>query len=283
MSEEKKPIFSIVLLLRQPRQLDLAAVQRAVEFAYRGAPEPPKVVEIKKIPGFGILLGPLRLAVINADRPYFRDIAKAADRTGDMRGKLAIQQHTAWLSVDIAGEPPPMPPETMYKIIGKLIAEFIQDDVLGLIRRPDGPIIGYDFSFIPLLRMGRASEVFQRGAPDRVIKAKANDAELAAATAEARQRWSEFLAAFAKRYPQQGFAVKKAFVEDGRVEHMWVSVVSIEGPIIRGWLSNTPGMVKSLKFGDAVELSDTEVEDWMYTDGKQNVGSFQANVLRKDP
>jgi uncharacterized protein YegJ (DUF2314 family) len=281
MSEPNRKITSLVALLRQPRRLELAEVQRAAEFAFREAPESPKVFALKNRPGFGVRLGPLPLVVFSLERPYFKNIAEAADRISVFAAKRAVQAHAAWLSVDVVGEPPEIDQDVLYRMLGKLLAEFLQDDVLGIIRWPDGAIVGYDFSFIPFLREGKTAAVFHRGPPDRIIKAGANNAELTAATADARQRWGEFLAAFTNRRPQQGFGVKKAFTEDGRTEHMWVTVTRIEGSIIHGWLSNTPGMIKSLKARDPVQLSESEVEDWIYSDGKQNVGGFHAKVLKK--
>ena len=62
---------------------------------------------------------------------------------------------------------------------------------------------------------------------------------------------------------------------------IWVNVVSIEGSIIPAGISKTLRVVKSPKLHDAVELTDGEVEDWICTDGAQNIGGFQAKVLRQ--
>ncbi|MGA2231506.1 MAG: DUF2314 domain-containing protein [Tepidisphaeraceae bacterium] len=283
MAAPKKELISIALLLRKARSLDLQQAQRACDDAFRGAPAPPKVIQMKNHPGFGVILGPMRFAILNVDKPYFSDVAAAADHESNFPARMAIQEHTAWLSVDLVGEPPPVEREKIYGIIGTLIAEFLGDDVLGLIRLPNGPVVGYDFSFIPMLRNRNAAQVFRRGAPDRIIKARDKSEELAAAAAEARRRWPEFVAAYESRRPQQGFAIKKAFNGPEGTEHMWVTVECIAGSTIRGWLSNDPGIIKSLKSGDTVELSAAEIEDWIYTNGKDNVGGFQVKVLKGEP
>jgi uncharacterized protein YegJ (DUF2314 family) len=280
MAEEKKELISIALLLKQPKTIDQAAVQRAAEAAFRGAPEKPRTVPLPSGRGFGVALGPLRLGLLSVAQPYFKDVAKVADRVRDFAGRKAVQEHTAWLSVDLVGDPPPIDRSKVYGMIGCLIAEFLGDDVLGLMRLPAGPVIGYDFSFIPTFRNRRASEVFEKGSPDRLVKISANDEALLAATAEAKQRWPEFLSAFANRSPGQAFAVKKKFVDGKQIEHMWVEVKKIDGSTLHGLLSNIPQIIKSLKAHDPVTLSTDEVDDWIYTNGKTNEGGFQAKALK---
>jgi len=279
---ERREHISIIALLKEPRQLDKATVQQAAECAFRDAPRKPQVIAIQNRPGFGVVLGPLRLAVINADQPYFRDATATANRVSHFPGRIAIQEHKAWLAIDLLGEPPPIDPPKLYGLIGSLLAEFLDPNVLGLIRAPDGRVIGYDFSFIPLFRTRKAFDAFEKGTPDRIVKVPAKSDELAAAAAEARRRWPEFVAAFADRYKGQGFGVKKMFIDGDLVEHMWVNVTTIAGTQIQGWLSNEPRIIKSLKLRDAVTLTHNEVEDWIFTNGTENVGGFQARVLRRN-
>jgi uncharacterized protein YegJ (DUF2314 family) len=283
MSTASKELVSIALLLRKYRAIDQAGIQHAAEAAFFGAPQPPRVAGLRNAPvsSFGVLLGPLRFAVLSVDGTYIKDIAKAADQISDAGAKLAMQQHAAWLSVDLIGDAGPLDREKIHSLIGQLVAELLQPDVLGLIRLPDAAMVGYDFSQIPLFRNRRAADVFRQGTPDRTVRVSASP-ELDAAAAEARQRWPEFLSAYANRKPKQDFAVKKKFVADEKAEHMWVSVSGIEGSTIHGWLSNTPGIIKSMKYRDPVVLSDAEVEDWMYTDGAATIGGFQAKVIRKN-
>jgi uncharacterized protein YegJ (DUF2314 family) len=281
MSEQqKRELIAMALLLRGPRLFDVQVAQRAANFAFRDAPEPPQVVPLKNPSTMGLKLGPMRLGIINKEQPYFADIAKVADQIPNFLARKAVQEHNAWLSVDLIGDPPPIMPERVYAIIGRLIAELLSDDVLGIMRLPKGPIIGYDTSFIPLFRNGRALEAFQKGVPDRTTSAKGKDSELAEATAEARRRWAEFVGAFTNRQPGQGFAVKKKFTDGEKVEHMWVSVTAIRNGQIEGCLANDPNIIKSMKAKDPISMSAEEIEDWIYTNGKVNVGAFQAKVLR---
>src|SRR5579862_2064172 len=149
--ETKKELVAIAMLLKQPRPMDVVKVQRAAEAAFREAPVAPKVVALKSGNGFGILLGPMRLGVLCVSGPYFKDIANAADRVANFAGKQTIQQSTAWMSVDLIEAPPQLEREMIYTILGTLVAELLKDkhDVLGLVRLPGGPVVGYDPSFIP--------------------------------------------------------------------------------------------------------------------------------------
>jgi uncharacterized protein YegJ (DUF2314 family) len=272
-------ITAIVLLLAYPRTLEQLTLQSAAEFAFAGAPAKPTITPVPGKSAFAITLGPLRIGVISGDRPYFKDSGKIADRIRDVAGRQAVIQHTAWLSFDLIGRPP-SDPEKIFNVIGCVAAEFLDDNVLGMMRLPHGPVVGYDISFIPKLRNRKASEIFLKATPDRMVNASANNQALAAAAEEARRRWPEFVRAFSQRRPGEGFAVKKPFKESGKVEHMWVEVHNIQGSVIHGALANEPSMVKSLKLDDVVDLSIDEIEDWIYMRGMEQVGGFQANVLR---
>ncbi|MCZ2341180.1 MAG: DUF2314 domain-containing protein, partial [Bacteroidales bacterium] len=57
-----------------------------------------------------------------------------------------------------------------------------------------------------------------------------NDAELTAATAEAVERFGEFLTRFEHRRPGDTFAVKVPFTDDYGREYMWVMVTAVDGP-----------------------------------------------------
>ena len=272
-------ITSIVVLLKETKPVDLPRLQQAASDAFRGAPEPPQVIALPNGTHFGLKLGPLSLGIIQANTPYFKDAAKVADQLSDFAARRAVQEHQAWLSVDLVGESPISDPEAIYNWIGCLVAELLDDNAVGLIRLPGGPVIGYDLSLIPLLRHRKAQEAFLRQAPARITKAKADDAALAAAAAEARERLPEFMKAFANARKGQGFGVKKRFEVEGKIEHMWVTVTKIDGPIFHGWLSNDPQVIRSMKLRDPVSLNSDEVEDWIYTNGRENVGGFQAKVL----
>jgi uncharacterized protein YegJ (DUF2314 family) len=284
MSSSKAPLVSIGLLLKEPEKLDLTRLESAAKAAFRDMPQPPKVIPVgpqqKDRQMFGVVLGPLVLGVIQSHAPYLKDIDSAADRIANYPAKLAMQSHTAWMSVDKMRDCP-LPENVIYSMIGRLLAEFLGNNTLGIILLPAVKVIGYDFSFIPLFRNGRALEAFRSGVPDRVVMVNSSEA-LEAATAEAKTRWPEFVIAFEKRQRGQGFAVKKKFVVGGDIEHMWVEVFSLDGDQIGGRLANEPQIIKEIKLRDPVSLDFEEIEDWMFSIGRQNFGGFQAKVIQAE-
>jgi uncharacterized protein YegJ (DUF2314 family) len=273
--------ISIALLLRQPRHIDLHIVERAAGIAFRQAPQPPEVAPLQNMPGFAILVGPVRLGIIALDRPYFRDVNQIAVQLKNSAARAGVEQHRAWLSVDLIGEAPQFADQLrLYGALGLMIAEFLDDNVLAIVRLPDGPILAYDFAMIPMFRAGGAAEIFRRGQARGNVKSDSEKGDAQSATAEARRRWPEFVHAFAHRRPDQQFAVKKKF-DDGKVaEHMWATISAINGATVYGQLNNTPNRIKKLKFGDKVTFPDSEVEDWIYTDGPNKIGEFQTKVAQ---
>jgi uncharacterized protein YegJ (DUF2314 family) len=280
MATTPRQITAIALLLAKPKLLDRETVQRAADFAFHGAPERPTVTAIADKPLFCVALGPLQLGVVNVPQPYFDDAAVIADQISNVAGRMAAIQHKAWLSVDLIGQSP-LAADVVLGLIGQLVAEFCDESALGLMRLPKGPIIGYDFSFIPMLRGRKAAQVFSRGNPDRTVRTPACSEALDRATQEARERWPEYVAAFHARRPGEGFGVKKAFRYEGKVEHMWIEVTSIENETIHGRLANEPKHIPSLKMKDPATAQLGEIEDWLYLRGKEQVGAFQAKVLKK--
>lgn len=122
------------------------------------------------------------------------------------------------------------------------------------------------------------------GEKGNLSHAPAGDPRLAEAAAEARQRWPEFAAAFAKNEPNVAYAVKMPFPIRGTdsFEHMWIQVTSIKGNTITGDLNNEPIKDVGVKLGDSVTTTVDEIEDWLIGRGKGNItGGFSLKVLEQ--
>jgi uncharacterized protein YegJ (DUF2314 family) len=117
--------------------------------------------------------------------------------------------------------------------------------------------------------------------PDRLILVDDADQEMAAAVAEAKRRWPEFLAAWKDRTPQGRFDVKASFADapGGEAELMWVGVQSLDGDAVRGILKNQPHNLKTIKSGDVVTVPAAQVVDFAFTDRGQTAGGFTDRVL----
>lgn len=104
------------------------------------------------------------------------------------------------------------------------------------------------------------------------------DPQLAAAVAQANQRFGEFLEALADRKPEETFAVKVPFRDDFGKEYMWLTVSRVDGDTIYGQLGNDPQCVKSVKRGQPVKVARKTLNDWLYTRGDQTHGGFTVAV-----
>jgi uncharacterized protein YegJ (DUF2314 family) len=121
----------------------------------------------------------------------------------------------------------------------------------------------------------------QRWEREQNMSTPGEDPRFRAAEDEARRRWPEFVAAFAKRKPGDNFAVKAQFVDGGHTEWMWVQVHSIDGATLRGTLDNEPVYVKNVKGGQSVTVKQADTDDWLFQrqGDKDMTGAFTAKAM----
>ncbi|MEA2562754.1 MAG: hypothetical protein QOH06_4258 [Acidobacteriota bacterium] len=111
-----------------------------------------------------------------------------------------------------------------------------------------------------------------------------HDAEMLAASRKAREKLLAFKPAFqAGLPPGEVLLVKAPFHADGGREWMWVEVIEWKGDVIVGTLRNEPAYIPSLKEGQRVEVSETEVFDYMrnLADGSSE-GNETAKLLHPE-
>jgi hypothetical protein len=61
---------------------------------------------------------------------------------------------------------------------------------------------------------------------------------------------------------------------------MWVNDVEFDGRTITGTLLNSPNWLTSVKEGDSVEVSLSDISDWMYVIENRAYGAFTVNLMR---
>jgi uncharacterized protein YegJ (DUF2314 family) len=280
-----KEIISFVFLLRARRTMNLAHVRSAAEAAFgrsigEGDVDAAYAVIPTERPGCFVVKTPeVILGLGSVDGTYVEDIGEAAERLRDFRCKKAIQEHRAWLAVDQIGDPPAGGAAVSYACIGKLLAELASDDCLALYCPETAQMNSYAPDLLPLLWGPNPLAAFEQPRPDEVVGVNEDDEEMKAAVAEAWRRWPEFVAAFNRRRAMQGFAVKVPFHEGQEAEYMWVEVSNLDGNTIHGNLVSKPAMVSDLKLNDKVTVSLDDLNDWIFSDGKQMVGGFTSKVL----
>ncbi|MEP4079021.1 YegJ family protein [Haloferula sp.] len=122
----------------------------------------------------------------------------------------------------------------------------------------------------------------------QIASVAADDAEMEAAMARARDTFPEFWAEVSEDYqrviPALTLAQLKAYFHDEddseSGEHMWVGEVSFDGEMISGTLMSQPGHLDSISEGDSVEFPVSRISDWLIVDDGSAKGLYTVQVLR---
>ncbi|MBV8481709.1 MAG: DUF2314 domain-containing protein [Verrucomicrobia bacterium] len=93
--------------------------------------------------------------------------------------------------------------------------------------------------------------------------------------AQARKTVRKFIDALQHPAPgETDFEVKKPLVQNGEVEHIWLSDVKFIGGRFQGKIDNIPVKVKGLKLGEMVSVNPDEISDWVFVDNGKLVGGY---------
>ena len=99
------------------------------------------------------------------------------------------------------------------------------------------------------------------------------------AVAEGQKTVGKFIAALKQPGEgQQDFAIKKPFIQNGLVEHIWLSDVQFVGNRFLGRVDNEPRKIRGLKFGEVVSVDPHEISDWLYIDHGKLVGGYTVRA-----
>ncbi|MGE0045422.1 MAG: YegJ family protein [Hyphomonadaceae bacterium] len=126
----------------------------------------------------------------------------------------------------------------------------------------------------------------QTQAGDPVVHYADDDAEMNAARAEARRTYPMFLAQFRAASPgarQRDYMVKLGLDGVfGRLEHIWVDNLHIEGDRIVGALANEPVELANMFRGSPVVVEEARVSDWAIISPQGMYGNFTTRVMMRD-
>jgi uncharacterized protein YegJ (DUF2314 family) len=121
-----------------------------------------------------------------------------------------------------------------------------------------------------------------------MIPVEGEDAELNAATDEARRTLPEFRKVVEEDWRRLIPVIDRPLIKarfesarTGKSEHMWVEVMNFDGEIVVGELANEPSEVPELSQGDEVRVTVDDVSDWVYWQGDSTVGGFTLTVLER--
>ncbi|HYG75346.1 MAG TPA: DUF2314 domain-containing protein [Planctomycetota bacterium] len=280
---DNRPLFSIVLLLKEPRHLDDKMLQKIAEKAWNcefPAGENATEFVVGTPPALIIKYRDFMFLVNVFPMPYLKDKEKAAEQIAELRLKHHFLEHTAWWSVDLLGEHTEEQIKEGFTYIGRLVAELADSNCLLLY----SPTNQYMNVYTPEMQEKlRGPDPLKDFAAERsfapVTGISGDDPRMVAAVEEARRRWPEFVAAFETRKSGQKFAIKAPFSDGEHTEYMWMSVSGIENDVIYGQLENDPVNVRGMKLGSRVKTTLPDLNDWIYSNGNEPVGGFTIKIL----
>jgi uncharacterized protein YegJ (DUF2314 family) len=285
-ARKKRPLISLVLLLRKHRYLEAKILAQIVSSAWGedyssgdDAEEKSGRFVVGESPLF-IINSPQALFMLNnLDRPYFDDLQAVLHDLKELRLRKALEDHKAWMSVDLISVfDTKASPESVYPRIAKLIAELAGSDSTAIYQPQTNNINVWDASLEEKLRGPNALEEFARPAYVPVINVEDDDPRMKAAVAEARSRWPEFVQAFNQRDGEL-FSVKAPITIEDRTEFIWIKVDGLEPEFIHGTLGNDPVDLPGLKLGDRFEIPLTDLNDWAFVRNGQPFGLFTTKAI----
>lgn len=299
--EDDEPFLSLVLLFREPVYLEPTILGEMASRAWDAdieigmeddheeeGDEGDSEAEmgsflVGESPHFFCSHWPGFFAIHNFDEPYFDEAEEIVQSVGEMRVRQAIEQHRAWVSVDLlhwfAEEEGNE--EQAYRMIARLLAELADDNCLAVIDPAEGRVFVYDPETEAKLRSDNPLEGLRDWYYAPILTIAGDDPEMEAAVEEARRRWPEFVAAFEQRSgdDDEPYLIKAPFTDGDDTEFMWVSVTGIENDIIYGELGNSPASIKTVDEGDNVRVKLEDLNDWMCIIDDMPTGAFTLKVL----
>ena len=117
---------------------------------------------------------------------------------------------------------------------------------------------------------------------DKIIGIEADDVEMNAAIAKARETLPRFWEAF--DHPGQNdadFCLKVKITDGKEVEYFWMEKVEKKDGKIFGNIGNDPDLVHNVKLGDYIEIPEADISDWLYMHDGKMVGNYTIRVLFK--
>lgn len=220
--------------------------------------------------------------ILAMPEPFFTDREAVAEQLGELRLRQAVLDHKAYISVNLLNFPEDTDADEAARMIGKMTSALgWSPATLAVVCPMIEQVRVWDKNLRKALRTEHPVTAMTETPPSKVpvVPGDADDADLKAATEEARRRWPEFAQAFAGMKPDQIFAVKAPFKDGEHTEFMWMKVLKIEDEFLQGVIDNDPVRVKKFKRGTRIRLRIKALTDWMYTDGDQIIGAFTNKAL----
>lgn len=127
------------------------------------------------------------------------------------------------------------------------------------------------------------TSIFSPGPAEEVVTVSEDDQEMNSAIERAQETLPLFVDAMqSPAHATDLFTIKAKFPygTGEAAEHMWVSDLTVTEEGFKGILGNEPEYVKDLQMGDAVDVKQENVTDWMILHDGQMLGGFSVHLLR---
>lgn len=109
-----------------------------------------------------------------------------------------------------------------------------------------------------------------------------DDPEMRTAIENARQSLPSFWELL-ERHPngESDFALKVRIEDTNGAEHFWVTDIDRNGGITTGTINNDPEIVKTVKTGQRIAISEKDISDWLYMKSGKMYGNETLRPLLK--
>jgi uncharacterized protein YegJ (DUF2314 family) len=268
----------LVALLSRPPVADEAWVRAAFE---RAMPATPAHVHRHREGFFTIQWPGGAMALRVSERHVREEMAQLARSVRDPELARALREHEAALGVVPLLREGQGDARAIEAVIGRFLAELLGAGCVALGSNDGARAVRFHPELLPVLRTGALWQVLE-ARPPVVGGAAPVPGELAAVEEEARARFEEFAAAFARRKDDAAlgpFWVKAAFAEGARVESLWIRVEAMDGESLLGLVSHAPLALRGLGCGEPVEVECGRIGDWFYLRSGEPQGFFGRRLL----
>lgn len=229
------------------------------------------------------------IAIITSNRTYIdpANIPAAASECEDPTLRTAVLEHKSWLSVDAMGmkniPKQNIRVEIYNTLLGKLLAEFIDDESLVIFAPAEGRYGAVHGDTAEHLTNGKIADVLgdaDLNAP--IIHVENSDEAINTAIATAQKRLPEFIGVIESGRSDAEPIVKARFADaNGDGEHMWAQVKHLAPGGIVAEVMNRPANPALPQKGTVVTIKLDDVSDWMYLDQKgRSKGGFVEKILK---
>src|SRR5438876_4511671 len=177
------PPFSVVLLLRHHQELTEQRIHAAIRAVWGRGPRGDDEYVVYQDPVSVVRMDGRMFLLNSIPQPYGDDPQAAASVVGDLRQRKLLQEHQAWMSVDLLSPQTPKGDERdeCYRYICRMAANFLDDTCLGVYFPESGNLRPHDAELQQALEDDKPLDAITRWENSPVLLIDSKDPALQAA------------------------------------------------------------------------------------------------------